>query len=191
MVILAVNGETVGAVPDEVRMCPPTVRSPVETRLVNLPVPGVVVPMLVPLMPVAVTFKLSAVINTLLAPPKALIEMSPAAVVVKPKAPALVKSGEVTEVVACRVVNLPVPAVVTPIVVKLPAAAVVKPIAVLLIPVAVVLKLPAVTSTLLPANGVIEISPAAVVVKPRAPALVNSGEVTEVVADRVVKAPVP
>jgi hypothetical protein len=29
------------------------------------------------------------------------------------------------------------------------------------------------------------------VVKPRAPALVNSGEVTEVVADRVVKAPVP
>jgi len=98
--------------------------------------------------------------------------------VVKLRAPALVKSGEVTEVVACKVVNLPVPAVVTPMLVPL-------------IPVAVVLKLAAVTRTLLPANGVIEMSPAAVVVKLRAPALVKSGEVTEVVACRVVNLPVP
>jgi len=81
--------------------------------------------------------------------------------------------------------------VVTPIVVKLPAAGVVIPITVLLIPVVVVLKLPAVTRTLLPANGVIEMSPAAVVVIASAPALVKSGEVTEVVACRVVNLPVP
>ena len=80
---------------------------------------------------------------------------------------------------------------VTPIVVKLPAAGVVIPITVLLIPVVVVLKLPAVTRTLLPANGVIEMSPAAVVVIVSAPALVKSGEVTEVVACSVVNLPVP
>ena len=178
-------------------------------------------------MPLAATLKLAAVTKTLL-PANGVIEMSPAAVVVKPRAPALVKSGEVTEVekapvvapvkappIAIVVAPLMAPAAVMPPalllrppvmeapladtvkpplaarVVKAPVFRVVAPIAVLLIPVAVVLKLPAVTSTLLPANGVIEISPAAVVVKPRAPALVNSGEVTEVVADRVVKAPVP
>ena len=48
-------------------------------------------------------------VRTMLLPRKGVRVISPAAVVVIAKGPALVKSGEVTEVKACRVVNLPVP----------------------------------------------------------------------------------